>query len=128
MIIEKHRITGIFFQQGWKTLKVSAYAIKVLLALEGMNPSSKLCLEMYLFVCMLTRNFETPSRHKSEDEVGRKRQRERFSEEQVAAMTQLAERAGWSITAISWEERVKFCEEYAVTKVGWTPSVTSLIL
>lgn len=62
------------------------------------------------------RSFETPSRHKSEDEVGRKRQRERFSEEQVAAMTQLAERAGWSITAISWEERVKFCEEYAVTK------------
>ena len=74
------------------------------------------------------RNFETQTRHKSEDEVGRKRQRERFSEEQVAAMTQLAERAGWSITAISWEERVKFCEEYAVTKVGWTPSVTSLIL
>jgi len=62
------------------------------------------------------RNFEAPIRHKSEDEVGRKRQRERFSEEQVAAMTQLAERAGWSITAISWEERVKFCEEYGVTK------------
>ncbi|CAD7703827.1 unnamed protein product [Ostreobium quekettii] len=62
------------------------------------------------------RAFETPQRHKSEEEVGRKRQRERFSEEQVAAMTQLAERAGWSITAISWEDRVKFCDEYTVTK------------
>ncbi|CAD7700774.1 unnamed protein product [Ostreobium quekettii] len=62
------------------------------------------------------RTFETAARHKNEDEVGRKRQRERFSEEQVAAMTQLAERAGWSITAITWEERVKFCDEYSITK------------
>lgn len=61
------------------------------------------------------RNYEA-SRHKTDEESGRKRQRERFTEDQVAAMTQLAERAGWSITAICWEERVKFCEEYGVTK------------
>lgn len=68
--------------------------------------------------CGVLRTFEAPARHKNEDEVGRKRQRERFSEEQVAAMTQLAERAGWSITAITWEERVKFCDEYSITKVA----------
>lgn len=60
--------------------------------------------------------YETPRHQKLEEESGRKRQRERFTEEQVLAMTQLAERAQWSITAISWEERVKFCEEYGVTK------------
>ncbi|GMH41438.1 hypothetical protein BSKO_09348 [Bryopsis sp. KO-2023] len=61
--------------------------------------------------------YDTPPRVKVEEESsGRKRQRERFTEDQVQAMTLLAERAQWSITAISWEERVKFCEDYGVTK------------
>lgn len=31
-------------------------------------------------------------------------------------MTELAEKAEWSITALSWEERMKFCQEYNITK------------
>ena len=31
-------------------------------------------------------------------------------------MTELAEKASWSITALTWEERVKFCQDYNITK------------
>jgi len=31
-------------------------------------------------------------------------------------MTELAEKAGWSITALTWEERLKFCQDYNITK------------
>ena len=31
-------------------------------------------------------------------------------------MTELAEKAGWSITALTWEERMKFCQDYNITK------------
>jgi len=60
--------------------------------------------------------YDIPSARKDEEETGRKRARERFSEDQVAAMTELAEKAGWSITALTWEERAKFCQDYNVTK------------
>lgn len=61
--------------------------------------------------------YDIPATRKQEEETGRKRARERFSEDQVAAMTELAEKAGWSITALTWEERVKFCQDFNVTKV-----------
>lgn len=60
--------------------------------------------------------YDIPTARKDEEETGRKRARERFSEDQVAAMTELAEKAGWSITALTWEERVKFCQDYNITK------------
>eukprot|EP00210_Caulerpa_lentillifera_P005349 g5111.t2 len=60
--------------------------------------------------------YDIPTTRKQEEESGRKRARERFSEDQVAAMTELAEKAGWSITALTWEERVKFCQDFNVTK------------
>eukprot|EP00210_Caulerpa_lentillifera_P007962 g7601.t1 len=60
--------------------------------------------------------YDIPTTRKNEEESGRKRARERFSEDQVAAMTELAEKAGWSITALTWEERVKFCQDFNVTK------------
>ena len=60
--------------------------------------------------------YDIPTTRKQEEDTGRKRARERFSEDQVAAMTELAEKAGWSITALTWEERMKFCQDYNVTK------------
>lgn len=43
--------------------------------------------------------------------------RERFTERQVLAMTELAERVEWSISSIPFEDRIKFCEDNNITKV-----------
>lgn len=69
--------------------------------------------------------YDIPTTRKHEEESGRKRARERFSEDQVAAMTELAEKAGWSITALTWEERVKFCQDFNITKVREKHSIPS---
>ena len=44
--------------------------------------------------------------------------RRRFTDDQLNALTQLAEDANWSLLGVSNEEREEFCQKWQLSKVG----------
>lgn len=44
--------------------------------------------------------------------------RKRFNEDQLKALTDLAEKHAWALPSLSKEDRDKFCEQYNITRVG----------
>ena len=44
--------------------------------------------------------------------------RKRFSDEQLSALTDLAEEANWSLLSVAKEVREQFCSKYEISKVG----------
>lgn len=56
------------------------------------------------------------SKESSEKKESEADKRKRFTEEQVDILSQLAEQAGWSLLAISQEERDQVCEQYGISK------------
>ena len=43
--------------------------------------------------------------------------RKRFTDEQLAALTDLAEEANWSLLSVAKEAREQFCTKYEISKV-----------
>ncbi len=52
----------------------------------------------------------------SDDHNGNKRKR--FTDEQLSALTDLAEEANWSLLSVAKEVREQFCLKYEISKVG----------
>lgn len=52
----------------------------------------------------------------SDDHNGNKRKR--FTDEQLSALTDLAEEASWSLLSVPKEVREQFCQKYEISKVG----------
>ena len=64
---------------------------------------------------LLLSNLDHTCRSEPTDDQNNKRKR--FSDEQLSALTDLADEANWSLLSVAKEVREQFCSKYEISKV-----------